>query len=76
MDTMPVHQITDLECALINKGVPSTLYTTFVIPNNHHHAFGYWEDWNGVSQHPPLTIAYDVETFFCQKLGGTCPPLP
>ena len=67
----PLIQITDLECALQNRGVSATLYQTLIIPNNDHHAFQYWHDWDGVvpvGNAPSLTIASHVISFFDENL--------
>ncbi len=66
-EAMPVSQIGDLTCALQSKGVSSSLYQTLIIPDNHHHAFQYWHDWDGVmpvGDAPTLTIASHVIDFF------------
>ncbi len=44
-DPMPYHQITDIDCALKNAGVPASAYTVETIvtpPYCEAHAFAYW----------------------------------
>jgi len=66
-ESIPVSQIGDLRCALQNRGVSASLYQTLIIPGNHHHAFQYWHDWDGVmpvGDAPTLSIATHVINFF------------
>ena len=46
-DSMPFHQIIDVQCALSAAGVSSTSYQVLTIPNSREHAFAYWRSWDG-----------------------------
>jgi hypothetical protein len=70
-ESIPVSQIGDLICALQNRGVSASLYQTLIIPDNNHHAFQYWHDWDGVmpvGDGPSLTVSADVISFFATNL--------
>ena len=45
-DTMPFHQIVDMECALQSAGVDPSLYRVDTIPDSHLHAFAYWDEYD------------------------------
>lgn len=65
-DSMPYHQIIDIQCALDGVGVSSSLYQVLTIPNSSEHAFEYWRSWDGVvpiGDAPALTVATHVIDF-------------
>lgn len=65
-DSMPFHQIIDIQCALEGVGVSSSLYQVLTVPNSQEHAFEYWRSWDGivpVGNGPALTVASHVIDF-------------
>ena len=41
-DPMPLHQLSDIQCALGGVGVDSSKYQVLTIPLSSEHAFQYW----------------------------------
>lgn len=65
-DSMPFHQIIDIQCALQGVGVSSSLYPVLTVPNSQEHAFEYWKSWDGIApvgNGPTLTVASHVIDF-------------
>jgi hypothetical protein len=70
-ESIPVSQIGDLIFALQNRGVSASLYQTLIIPDNSHHAFQYWHDWDGivpVGNSPAFPVSKHVIDFFDANL--------
>ncbi len=45
-DSMPYHQLFDVQCKLTEAGVNSSQYQVLTIPGGHQHAFQYWRSWD------------------------------
>lgn len=68
-DSMPPHQIVDMQCALVNAGVDPNLYQVLTLVHNDKHAFAYWGDFDG--QGPPQRrVKADVIDFLDSYLKG------
>lgn len=46
-DSMPYHQLFDVQCKLTGVGVNSSQYQVLTIQNSHEHAFQYWRSGDG-----------------------------
>jgi acetyl esterase/lipase len=71
MDTMPFHQIVDMENALQAAGVDSSLYKVLTVPDSSSHAFEYWREWDGippVGSEPEHDVGYHALQFLDQYL--------
>jgi acetyl esterase/lipase len=65
-DSMPVHQMFDIECALQRAGVASSQYELLTIPHSDAHAFQFWSEWDGkpvIGDAPTVLIKGDVIQF-------------
>jgi hypothetical protein len=48
-DTIPYHQLFDVQCKLTADGVDSSKYQVLTIQNSHEHAFQYWRSGDGTA---------------------------
>ncbi len=62
-DTMPYHQIVDMQCALENLSIDPALYRIITIPGDNEHAFAYWDTPDGQPGNATVLIAGDVLSF-------------
>jgi hypothetical protein len=62
-DTMPFHQIIDIQCALQSLSIDPALYRIITIPGIGEHAFAYWDTPDGQVGNATVQIVGDVLSF-------------
>ena len=62
-DTIPYHQLFDVQCKLAAAGVTASQYQVLTIPDSSEHAFQYWRSWDGQPGGPTVLVAGDVISF-------------